>query len=267
MKKIIAILLIVVFSINSYALDINKSDDYQNYSLIFELDAPADLKLVYQSESKIIFDVPTEFTVTKNTPVSVNYDWVAWENSATGDLYYPGDKIKVEDTIYLKAVWEEKNDNYPMVLRFIMAQIESVIKKIFNLLGAYDVSKFSATINNCKLIVNGKDITDKVYVMIDSKTESDEVPFTSIVKELGATVEWKNENVVSIEYDGIVVDIDTSKEWFGEPCPPGTPKCTRRVVNGELIFDSDSIRGYLKNWFNASITVDYDQAIITVESY
>ena len=53
---------------------------------------------------------------------------------------------------------------------------------------------------NCRLVVNGEDITSGNYVMI---TQDDVyLPFTAILEALGAEVLWQSDTTAKISYDG-----------------------------------------------------------------
>ena len=60
--------------------------------------------------------------------------------------------------------------------------------------------------SKAKLIVNGKDISDENYIMYVQKSDGEtsyyELPFVSILKELGYSVNWENETTAKISKDG-----------------------------------------------------------------
>lgn len=272
MKKFVAIILailcVVSIPMGAFASELHNQDN-QQFCLNFNVKTEEDLKIIYSSEGRMEFDTPVEFTFTENTPVCINYDFVCWQDNKTGILYFPGDKIIVSDTISLDAVWNEKDKSTPDFLNVLIARIRVLIRKISTRFGLYDISKYAVpvTINNCKLIVNGKDITDDVYVMIDYDTETVELPFLAIIEELGAEVEWKNNDVVIVTYNGMSQEIDTKDSDFGIAFPPGggNSKYVRKIVNEDLIIDHISVISALKFTFNASVTIDYDEAVIIID--
>ncbi len=54
--------------------------------------------------------------------------------------------------------------------------------------------------SNCRLVVNGKDITSENYVML---TQDDVyLPFTAILEALGAELLWQSDTTAKISFDG-----------------------------------------------------------------
>lgn len=270
MKKLIIFLLLCSFVIPVCTVTHGLDSDNKVYSITFVNETVDDLKLVYESVNEISFDVPVEYTLASNTPISTNYNWVCWHNEETNQDFYPGDKIKIYNNLLLRAEWKKKSESSSDFLNEVVARIGAFVKKIFEFLGYYNVEKYSVPLenkynNNCRLIVNGNDISDEVYVNADTETGVYEVPFLAIVKELGADVIWKNDNIVCITYNDLSIEYDISQKDFGLLCPPGATK-SRKIVDGDLIVDYPSIRMLLKNMFNAYITVDKDEQIVYVTS-
>ena len=272
MKKFVVFIL-TVMCIVSIPMNVTANELYdqneEQYCLNFNIETQSDLEIIYSSDTELTFDVPVEFTVMKNTPISVNYVFVCWKDKATGELYFPGDKIIVDGNVSLEAVWNEIDNNYPDFLNILIAKLKAVIRNISDMLGLYDVSKnvVPATKNNCKLIVNGKDITERVYVMIDYNTKTVSIPFLTVVEELGADVNWKNRDIVTVTYNGISQDLDAGDPSFGISSPPGCEPddFVRMRVKDDLIFDLTSVNGAFKLTFNASVTVNYDESVIIIE--
>ena len=115
-----------------------------------------------------------------------------------------------------------------------------------------------------KLIVNGKDITEGNYVYIDVEKEQAEVPLLAIVKELGAEVEWIDENIVEISYGDKSKQIDKNDKFLGIMIAPGGKSAVRKQIDNDFIYDNGSIFRMLRAWFNADITVDYKKMIVEV---
>ena len=77
--------------------------------------------------------------------------------------------------------------------------------------------------NKCRLIVKGKDITNNVYFQLDPVKKTVEIPLTAIVKELGGTVTWNDDNTVDVVYDtDRAFTFDLSEYDYGFLIPPGT---------------------------------------------
>lgn len=117
--------------------------------------------------------------------------------------------------------------------------------------------------NNCTLVVNGRDITDGVYVYLNTDNYDVEIPLTAVMKELGANVEWKDEHTVAIEHNGDEVVIDITEEAFGIPLPPGATHYARNIVDGEIIIDSTSVNGLIR-WMGAYVRIDYENRIVEI---
>lgn len=151
MKKLLAIFLalICVFSacgISVAAIDEGVFDDIiedqfgveqeedeeaqLSYGIHYEVATLSTVTLLYMPSPNIRFDVPTEITVTNDTPVAVDHQWICWMDKETGKYYYPGDVIYVEDQVTLVAVWEEKTDNYPGFIRSAIAGLQALVKLI-----------------------------------------------------------------------------------------------------------------------------------------
>ena len=121
-------------------------------------------------------------------------------------------------------------------------------------------------VNNCKLLVNGKDITNGKNVKINYEYQNTELPLLAILKELGADVQWEDNSRVIVTFEKIKVDIDTTKDDFGIPIPPGTSNAIRYIINNELQIDGTSVQGLLLNIFRTTINVDYEAGIIYINS-
>ena len=116
---------------------------------------------------------------------------------------------------------------------------------------------------NCRLIVNGKDITENNYVRINS-AYSARIPLLITMKTLGADV-TKEENIVTINHNEKSVTLDISSFYLGILVPPGG-EGFREIINGDLIFDDASVRGLLKNMVNAEISIDCDNMIVYINT-
>ena len=122
----------------------------------------------------------------------------------------------------------------------------------------------SETTLPAKLIVNGKDITEGNYVYINVEKEQAEVPLLAIVKELGAEVEWIDENIVEISYEDKSKQIDKNDKFLGIMIAPGGKPAVRKQIDNDFVYNSGAIFSLLRAWFNADITVDYKKMIVEV---
>ena len=127
--------------------------------------------------------------------------------------------------------------------------------------------------NNCQLIVNGKDITENVYVHLNLEQRYAELPLTAVAKALGASVKWEKATRATIKFDGKKYVLDTAKNSLYDretnanliALPPGTPHAAYyQVRDGEFIVDSDTMWGFVY-LMGARIKINFDERIITIE--
>lgn len=114
------------------------------------------------------------------------------------------------------------------------------------------------------LYINGIEITDNDCVVVKSEIENAELPLLTIMEELGADIRWINDRIVEIEYDDIILTIDTTSNDFGIPSAPGNQYVVRKKVGNEIVFDLNTTQILLKNMLKANISVDYDNLIVNV---
>ena len=160
MKKLIAVLLSVLCLFSAFAcpasagaddfledvleseLGVTKEegeiDEVMMYGIHYEMQTLTTVSITYMPSPTITFKQPVTAKVTLDTPLSVDYQFICWKEKETGKLYYPGDEIEVTGKITLLAVWEEKTDNYPRVIRVIINALETLGRLINKFLGIYD---------------------------------------------------------------------------------------------------------------------------------
>ena len=117
-----------------------------------------------------------------------------------------------------------------------------------------------------KLLVNGNELSNCQSAMIDSKTRNAEVPLLAVLRSLGADVTWEHNGYITVEHAGKTAMLDSQKNDFGVPVPPGTTGAVRRKYDGEIVIDVVSIKGLLFNLMGAEVSIDYDALIIYVNS-
>ncbi len=131
-------------------------------------------------------------------------------------------------------------------------------------------------IDNCTLIVNGKDITKGNYARINHTKHYSEIPFTAVIQELGAKVEWENDTKATITFDEnkYLLDITEGtlvKKWDSHklnlitPAPGQNHERVSKVVGNELIVDDSSSLYFFFVIMRATVKVDYDKNIINIE--
>jgi hypothetical protein len=134
-------------------------------------------------------------------------------------------------------------------------------------------SGVGTTNNNCRLIVNGRDITSETYVRINYEYQNAELPIIAILKEFGAEVEWKDQTIVNITYKGYDFVLDTVKGTFTQvgddlnafEIPPGTKHAVSYRIGDEFVIDNNSSWDLIVNFMGAKIDIDYEAGVIEID--
>ena len=120
--------------------------------------------------------------------------------------------------------------------------------------------------SNCRLVVNGKDITDNRYVKMDEAKQQIYIPVIAVYEAMGADIK-KIGSLVFISYNNGVVILDMSQFDFGVSLMPGTVAGMRKISAGDAIVESDTFNYYfIRNLKGAEYEVDYEDRIIYVNS-
>lgn len=198
MKKLLAIILSVICAFSCLALPANASvvgevatdfferlfdleveeDTMLGYGVFYEMEILSGVSVIYKPSPSIKFENPGTYTITNDTPLSIDYEFVCWEDK-DGNTYYAGDKIYVDGQITLYAVWVEKNDNDIRLARVIKTTVEALRRLIGKFLGFFDIvvefnenykptnpedpRYYDLTLNQIVYEDNGK-----IYVYLDS---------------------------------------------------------------------------------------------------
>ena len=156
MKKFIAVFLSLlcifsVFGITASAKgtfdDISEiigEDEGFLYGILYQNETASGVSMMYQPNPSIKVDGPGYVTVTRDTPIAVDHEFVCWQDEE-GNLYYEGDKIYVDGAVTLYAVWTEKIDNLPRVIRVIQTAILTLQRLVQKILGVFqDIQDFES---------------------------------------------------------------------------------------------------------------------------
>lgn len=149
-KKLTAILLSVlcvfsVFSVSCFAeektnifdeLSSALTDEPMLDCIVYQKETLSDVSMMYKPNPSASFSGPGYVTVTRDTPIAVDHNFVCWKGE-DGTLYYEGDKVYVKGEVTLYAVWEEKKDNDPHVLRVLKTAFETLQRMLQKLLGIF----------------------------------------------------------------------------------------------------------------------------------
>lgn len=149
MKKVIAILLSVICLFTAFAVAVSAENSDDGATLLYGITYEAEstgVKVMYSPRISLKFPGEGYVTVTKDTPISIDNDFVAWKDE-DGKLYYEGDKVLVDGLITLKAVWEPKTDNYPTVIRTIRCGLLTIERLLLKVFGAVkDINDFQPVV-------------------------------------------------------------------------------------------------------------------------
>ena len=127
--------------------------------------------------------------------------------------------------------------------------------------------------NNYRLIVNGQDITERVYVNLNVKERYAELPLIAVVTALGADVQWQSETKATITFEGKMYFLDIpAKTLFDEDMnisllqlAPGSGHGEYyKILDGELIVDSDTMLYLISYRMGAMIRYDFEEKIVTI---
>lgn len=206
--------------------------------------------------------------------------------SSEGCYEFDGDEFVVGDiafSYFLKEINVKLTIDYDNLIVYIeSSQGESDDKELQNTEGTesptsppifYDWAELKASSNasNARLIVNGKDITEGNYVYIDFETKSVEVPVLAIIRELGYNTELYHDPKTDV-YEATASDakaalLTTATDNFGIGPSKGEATCVREFRNDEFIFDLDCIYTILYWRFHATVSVDYENATVEINSH
>lgn len=151
------------------------------YGVIYDLDPLSGVSVVYKPNPSISFENPGIYTITSDTPLSIDYEFICWEDS-NGTRYDAGDKIYVDGMITLTAVWVKKTDNDVRVARIIKTTFEALKRLIRKFFGILDTAinfqptptvpgRYDLTLNNIyyeDTDFGGTEGNERVLLYIDS---------------------------------------------------------------------------------------------------
>ena len=136
MKRFIAVLLAVlcVASVLSLGLTAAAADeDTRVYAIIY---AKGGVPVMYEPSPTFRFDQPGWATVSADTPIAADYDFVCWIDK-DGNRYYPGDKIYVDHEVKLTPLMAPKTDNNDHTIRTIKAAFQALIRVLGKAFGFF----------------------------------------------------------------------------------------------------------------------------------
>ena len=239
MKKIIAVLLCVVclfssLGVTSFAF----SEVFSNITSFIGLeeDEPigygikydsntflSGVSVMYEPKPTIKLNNPGTYTVTKDYPLSIDYQFVCWQDKDSGKYYHAGDKIYIDGQKTLYAVWEPKTDNHNRAIRTILTAFETFRKTLESFFGFYKFEYVEDPANKLEnnylfdlegLVVEGHDYyKDSRSYEIGVEPVAEGVVYESFSRTepiyFGGSFETVEEEVVVKDDSGKIIDIYT----------------------------------------------------------
>lgn len=202
MKKMLAILLSMVCLFTCVSLPVSAIDDIPGniadsmglpedepviYGIVYEVDKLEGVSVMYKPSPTFTFSSPGTYTVTNDTPLSVDYEFVCWQHEETGKYYYAGDQIYIDGQEKLIAVWQPKTDGHLRPTRVLLTALETLRRTIGAFLGFYKIiDDFKADLDAPKATYNYTSLSDLGVEIINPHTnadyEADPRTYTLIIK-------------------------------------------------------------------------------------
>lgn len=127
--------------------------------------------------------------------------------------------------------------------------------------------------NECKLIVNGKEVEHKGYAKINIEKKYAELPLITVLEAFGAKINWKTSCNAQIFLKDKIYLLDTqnnilslSEESSNNlmfPAPGTNHTSVFKLVENDYIVDSSSLILFMRS-IEAKITIDYEKLSINV---
>lgn len=303
MKKFTAILLSVVLIFSCICLPASALSDIPGniggnlglepdkpiiYGITYEMETLDGVSIMYKPSPTFSFSSPGTYTVTNDTPLSVDYEFVCWEHEETGKHYYAGEKLYIDGQEVLLAVWTPKTDNHIRTTRVFLTAIETFRRTLGAFFGFYKViDDFKAdlsapkptyrystlaalgteiiNINNdetyaenprqYKLVIKSDKVFDSAYETFDINFYGDKytpISGTEYPAYFSLTAE-------TMEYDGKQCQFITISLVDGVPTPATGTKLTITIPKGYLKYDSGATNSQNMPVYNANeaYTLDF----------
>jgi len=143
MKKLLAVLLSILCVLSVFGFSASASQVLEPiteeepilFCVTYQKETLSEVKMMYKPNPSVKLDGPGYVTVTKDTPIAIDHEFICWRDSV-GNLYYEGDKVYVDGEVVLYAVWADKQDNNPKFIRVIQAALytfQRMLQKAFGI--------------------------------------------------------------------------------------------------------------------------------------
>lgn len=223
MKKMLALLLSLVCLFTCVSLPVSAIEDIPGnigdsmglppdepviYGIVYEVDKLEGVTIMYKPSPTFTFTSPGTYTVTNDTPLSVDYEFVCWQHEETGKYYYAGDQLYIDGQETLIAVWQPKTDNHLRPTRVLLTALETLRRTIGSFLGFYKViDDFKADLKAPKPTYNYYSMSDLGVEIINTHTnekyEADPRTYILVIKSdsvFDAAYETVNVNFFGDKY-------------------------------------------------------------------
>lgn len=115
------------------------------------------------------------------------------------------------------------------------------------------------------LMVAGVDITKGNYLRIDAEKQRAELPLLAVLTQLGATVEWQDENEVKISTDKSFITFNKTYMAFGFPYTPQAVDPVRKVIGNEFVADTATgAAALIRELTGATVSINYETNTVYV---
>ena len=119
--------------------------------------------------------------------------------------------------------------------------------------------------SNASLIVAGVDITQGNYVYIDAEKQRAELPLLAVLTQLGATVEWQDENEVKISTEQSFITFNKTHLAFDLLYTPQAVDPVRKVIGNEFVADTATgAAALIRELTGATVSINYETNTVTV---
>ncbi len=229
MKKIIAFLLSVVCLITCIGIPASAIEDIPGniggnmglepdepiiYGIVYEMETLSEVKILYKPSPTFTFTSPGTYTVTNDTPLSVDYEFVCWEHEETGKYYYAGDELYIDGQEVLIAVWQPKTDGHIRPTRVLLTAIEALRRTIGAFFGFYKViDDFKADLAAPKPTYEYFDLTASEVINVNTDESYEADPRTYILVLNSDNVYETAVETVEVNFYGDAYAVHTGTDY------------------------------------------------------
>lgn len=286
MKKMLALLLSLVCLFTCVSLPVSAIEDIPGnigdsmglpadepviYGIEYDVNKLEGVTIMYKPSPTFTFTSPGTYTVTNDTPLSVDYEFVCWQHEETGKYYYAGDQIYIDGQEKLIAVWQPKTDGHLRPTRVLLTALETLRRTLGAFLGFYKIiddfkadlkapkptynyyslsdlgveiinthtnEKYEADPRTYILVIKSDKVFDAAYETVDVNFFGDKYVETATGKTYPAFFSLSAE---TMEYDGKQCQYITVTYLDGVPTPATGTFITLTIPEGFLKYDTGDI--------------------------